>query len=374
MRTLAVKTARVLLLAASAVLLFTSSAWAQAEAPVVRAVLFYSPTCPHCQHVIEDVLPPLYEAYGPQLQIIGVNTLESEGWALYQAAAEAFTVPEEDQVVPLLIVDDTVLVGADQVEDRFPRLIEEGLTAGGVALPAIPGLLDLLPPEVAAQSGPAMPSHTSPSPVELFARDPVGNTLAVIVVLGMIGSMGYVAADGRRVLRRPGSASGANPATWGWLVPVLAVAGLAVASYLSYVETTHAQAVCGPIGDCNTVQQSPYARLFGVLPIGLLGATGYLFILSMWLWQQIGADERRRAFAWLVLFGVAAAGTLFSIYLTLLEPFVIGATCAWCLSSAVIITALLLLTARPALLAAQELSIQAPSSPTAPESGAGQSQ
>jgi uncharacterized membrane protein len=33
-------------------------------------------------------------------------------------------------------------------------------------------------------------------------------------------------------------------------------------------------------------------------------------------------------------------GTLFSIYLTFLEPFAIGATCLWCLSSAVIMTTL----------------------------------
>ena len=40
---------------------------------------------------------------------------------------------------------------------------------------------------------------------------------------------------------------------------------------------------------------------------------------------------------------MTAGGVLFSIYLTFLEPFVIGATCAWCLSSAVIMTLLLLL-------------------------------
>jgi uncharacterized membrane protein len=40
-------------------------------------------------------------------------------------------------------------------------------------------------------------------------------------------------------------------------------------------------------------------------------------------------------------------GTLFSIYLTFLEPFVIGATCAWCLTSAVLMAALLALTATP---------------------------
>jgi uncharacterized membrane protein len=38
---------------------------------------------------------------------------------------------------------------------------------------------------------------------------------------------------------------------------------------------------------------------------------------------------------------MVVAGTLFSIYLTFLEPFVIGATCAWCLASAIIMTLLL---------------------------------
>ena len=41
-------------------------------------------------------------------------------------------------------------------------------------------------------------------------------------------------------------------------------------------------------------------------------------------------------------------GTLFSIYLTFLEPFVIGASCAWCLASAVLMTAILVMSAKPA--------------------------
>jgi len=43
----------------------------------------------------------------------------------------------------------------------------------------------------------------------------------------------------------------------------------------------------------------------------------------------------------------AAGGVAFSIYLTFLEPFVIGATCIWCLSSAIIVTALFWITAGP---------------------------
>jgi uncharacterized membrane protein len=42
-------------------------------------------------------------------------------------------------------------------------------------------------------------------------------------------------------------------------------------------------------------------------------------------------------------------GVLFSVYLTYLELFVIRAVCMWCLTSAVIITLLMLLAMPPAL-------------------------
>jgi uncharacterized membrane protein len=57
------------------------------------------------------------------------------------------------------------------------------------------------------------------------------------------------------------------------------------------------------------------------------------------------ASETASRAATSALVVLSLCGTLFSIYLTALEPFVIGATCAWCLSSAVIVTLLLLLSA-----------------------------
>ena len=127
-----------------------------------------------------------------------------------------------------------------------------------------------------------------------------------------------------------------------------------MAVYLAYVETALVEAICGPIGDCNTVQQSVYARLFGVLPIGILGVIGYVMILLAW---AVGRSARQRlaAFASLALLVLAAFGVLFSIYLTFLEPFVIGATCAWCLTSAIIMTALFWLSLVPARLALSDL-------------------
>jgi uncharacterized membrane protein len=138
-----------------------------------------------------------------------------------------------------------------------------------------------------------------------------------------------------------------EPATWqSWAIPLLALLGLGVAGYLAYVETQRVTAVCGPVGDCNTVQQSAYAWLLGLIPIGVLGLVGYAAILIAWAVAHYG-NGQLAGLAWLALFVMTLCGTLFSMYLTFLEPFVIGATCAWCLTSAMIMTALLALTATP---------------------------
>jgi uncharacterized membrane protein len=116
---------------------------------------------------------------------------------------------------------------------------------------------------------------------------------------------------------------------------------MAVAAYLSWVEVTGATAVCGPVGDCNTVQQSSFAKLGGLVPVGVLGLIGYVVLLVAWGVGTAG-PQRHRVRAQRLLWAAALAGTVFSVYLTFLEPFVIGATCAWCITSALLITTLLL--------------------------------
>jgi uncharacterized membrane protein len=91
------------------------------------------------------------------------------------------------------------------------------------------------------------------------------------------------------------------------------------------------------------VQDSEYAQLVGV-PMGVIGVLGYTLVLAGWIVARL--LEGRLADVLLV--GVAAgtfAGTLFSAWLTFLEPFVIGATCLWCISSALTMLALMWLTA-----------------------------
>ena len=353
---------------------------------VVRAVMFYSPSCGHCHYVIENVLTPLIQQYKGQLEVVGVNVAEEGGQQLYQAAIETFAIPPERQGVPTLIIGDNVLVGSVEIPEQLPGLVESYLGQDGVDWPAIPGFADALatsaptpttqpnaatseatletpaPTDIAPENTP-LPTATAEPAItgiiiekedwrDRFACDPLGNGLSILVLVGMLVSILF---QGWKLLQ-PSTSLVSNH--WRQAVPPLVILGLIVAGYLAYVETQQVTAVCGPVGDCNAVQQSDYALLFGFLPIAVLGVSGYIAIGAAWAvarWARPPwANLAQLALASMVWFGVA-----FSIYLTFLEPFVIGATCAWCLTSAVIMTALLWLVApllRPAAVAVRSVA------------------
>lgn len=305
-----------------------------ASDPVVRAVLFFSPTCGHCEKVIQQDLPPLQARFGERLVIARINVTEPAGQQLYQATVARFNVPDERLGVPTLVVGQEYLVGSTEIPERFPEIIEINL-ATGVAWPDLPGLepfVQGLEKAAPAETAPEAASGVQRM-IQRFLVDPLGNSLAVVVLLGMVISLGavgysFVMGDAQEVRFWPA-----------WIIPLLSVVGMGVAIYLTFVETTQATAICGPIGDCNSVQKSPYATLFGFLPVGLLGLIGYIAILGLWL-LQFRLSEANRRLTWLALFAISIFGLLFSIYLTFLEPFVIGATCIWCITSAIVMTLL----------------------------------
>ncbi|MBN1979321.1 MAG: thioredoxin family protein [Anaerolineae bacterium] len=112
------------------------------EGPVVHAILFYSPSCPHCHQVMTEVLPPLEKKYGDQLQVLELDTATPEGQQVYQSAVAYFSIPQERRGVPTLVLDSIVLVGSGEIPQYLPSLIERGLKQeGGVDWPAIPGFI-----------------------------------------------------------------------------------------------------------------------------------------------------------------------------------------------------------------------------------------
>lgn len=317
---------------------------APAETGPVRAVLFFSPTCPHCHVVMDEVLPPLQARYGDGLRIAAVDVTDPRGGAIYRSALRALEIPESRVGVPTVVIGDQVLVGSGEIPARLPALVEAGLTSGGIAWPAVPGLAEAAEADGRGADGLGVVllsgARSRGGPLEAFRRDPVANSVAVGVLALLLAALTSAVAR----VRTAGLPDGLP--RWRWLAGLVA-AGMVVAGYLAVVEGTGGEAVCGPLGDCHAVQASPWSRLFGVVPVGIVGLTGYILMGSALAAARVAplARDRRRAAA--VFWALALAGTAYSAWLTFLEPFVIGATCAWCLASALIMTGLLWM-ARPA--------------------------
>ncbi len=308
----------------------------QAAPPVVRAILFWDETCPHCHKVMTEVLPPIKEKYGAQFQLLELEVSSLRNHDLFMAAIEYFDVPRERQGVPFLVIGEKALVGEDEIAEQLEAEIQRGLAAGGVDFPAALGITaEDLAGTAAAQEEP-LAEPTSPT------EGTLANAIAIAVLVGMLLGLGYVAVGTVRTFSVPPEALRGDPPAWQrWAIPALVVVGLFVSAYLTYVETTHTLAICGPVGNCNLVQTSPYARVAGV-PVAVLGLVGYLAMGVLWALAEFG-EGRLAELASLGLLGAATFGTAFSAYLTFLEPFVIKAVCMWCITSAVTITLILLL-------------------------------
>lgn len=122
---------------------------------------------------------------------------------------------------------------------------------------------------------------------------------------------------------------------------ILIAAGIVIATYLTYVKLFGIKPYCAGVGNCEAVQTSPYAELFGV-PVAIWGLLGYLALLVLFLvkrydWRNLGWVARQAFFL------VTLVGVLYSAYLTYLELFVINEICPWCVASAVVMTALFVL-------------------------------
>jgi len=321
---------------------FPAGVAAQEGGSTVQAVFFYSPTCPHCHTVMEEVFPPLVEEYGNRLQILHVDVTEQRGETLYQTAVRTFQIPQERLGVPTLVVADVVLVGSREIPAQFPGLIERGLATGGVGWPAIPGLAQAYPDVVVLAAGEEAVTPANATPVDPAAQataaDPVGAVLAALLLLAMVGALAYTLLR----IRNARFLDASLPSMRGWTVPALIFFGLVIALYLSYVELTHVDAICGPVGDCNAVQTSTYARILGI-PVAALGVVNFLVLGALWLGQRF-LDGRWLRRSLLAMVALTVVGTLFSLYLTALELFVIDAVCAWCLASAAVTTALMVVS------------------------------
>jgi uncharacterized membrane protein len=116
---------------------------------------------------------------------------------------------------------------------------------------------------------------------------------------------------------------------------VLTLIGLGVATYLTVIHYAHIKPLCGKHNTCDEVQHSEYSEVAGI-SVAVIGLAGYLVILGSLLAPE--GERTRFATAAFTLTGVGFSG-----YLTYRELFSLHKICEWCVSSAVIMTILMLL-------------------------------
>jgi uncharacterized membrane protein len=126
------------------------------------------------------------------------------------------------------------------------------------------------------------------------------------------------------------------------IVAALALAGIFISLYLTLYKLGVIGELSCTIGSCETVNTSKWSRFLG-LPVAVWGLLFYVDVFLVALAGTLARFEDEPAISF-VLAGEAAVGVLFSAWLTYLELGVIHAICIWCVTSAVIVTAILLVS------------------------------
>ncbi|MEG4290872.1 vitamin K epoxide reductase family protein [Microcoleus sp. C2C3] len=121
----------------------------------------------------------------------------------------------------------------------------------------------------------------------------------------------------------------------------IAALGVVETAYLTIAKFTTGSVIC-PTSGCDKVLNSPYATVFGTVPLSLLGCLAYLSIAILALAPKAVSPNTNKGLhsqlenkTWQALFIITAAMVIFSSYLMYLMAFEIKELCIYCISSAV---------------------------------------
>jgi len=113
-------------------------------------------------------------------------------------------------------------------------------------------------------------------------------------------------------------------------VAIVALAGLADATYLTVQALTGETVSCGGSPDCFRVLGSSYAKVAGI-PVAMLGAFAYFAVFTLATFAAFGYSSMPKFLALIV--GAMFVMTLWFLYV---QAFLLHAYCRYCLFSAAI--------------------------------------
>lgn len=126
------------------------------------------------------------------------------------------------------------------------------------------------------------------------------------------------------------------------IVAALALAGIFIGLYLTLYKLGIIGELSCSVGSCETVNTSKWAVFLG-FPVAAWGVFFYLDVFVLALVGTLPRFQDAPVISWLLVVW-SAIGFLFSAWLTYLELAVIHAICIWCVVSAVLVTAIFVLS------------------------------
>ncbi len=126
------------------------------------------------------------------------------------------------------------------------------------------------------------------------------------------------------------------------IVAALALAGIFIGIYLTLFKLGIIGELSCSVGSCETVNTSRWAVFLG-FPVAAWGVFFYVAVFVLALVGTTALFEESPVISWL-LAGWSTVGVLFSGWLTYLELAVIHAICIWCVISAILVTAIFVLS------------------------------
>jgi uncharacterized membrane protein len=113
-----------------------------------------------------------------------------------------------------------------------------------------------------------------------------------------------------------------------WTILTLSIAGFADATFLAMQKLVGSPIACSGSNGCGVVDASTYSSVWGI-PLALLGSIFYAVTILLLVQYLL----RRQKKIFKIASAVLIAGGVFSIYLIVLQAFVIKAWCYYCIIS-----------------------------------------
>ena len=126
------------------------------------------------------------------------------------------------------------------------------------------------------------------------------------------------------------------------IIAALALGGIFIAIYLTLYKLGVIGQLSCSVGSCETVNTSRWAVFLG-FPVAAWGVFFYLDVFVVALVGTLARLENAPFISWFLAVW-SAVGVVFSGWLTYLELAVIHAICIWCVVSAVLVTAIFVLS------------------------------